>query len=157
MEQFQRSMLIGTMPSSSRILPHLYQGAQPPRGATLASNGFHVVVLCASEYQPASEDFWGVRVIRCPFNDSFTVPLTFAERRMIGDTVSRVVRELRCDRRVYISCHAGINRSGLVTALVVRELTGCNGKAARRWVQAQRPGSLSNPRFRAILDALEAP
>ena len=55
---------------------------------------------------------------------------------------------------VLVHCAAGVNRSGLVSALVVRELTGCSGLSARIQVQTMRPGALINPAYRKFLDDL---
>lgn len=55
---------------------------------------------------------------------------------------------------VLVHCAAGVNRSGLVSALVVRELTGCSGLSARIQVQTMRPGALLNPAYRKFLDDL---
>jgi protein-tyrosine phosphatase len=142
------------LPNHSRIFTHLYQGARPPTGPTLLANGFDVVVLCAEEYQRPPAAFMGIRVLSCPYGDSFHTPLTFDERRMIADTAARVAQATRGGARVYVSCAQGINRSGLVSALAVRQLTGCSGLEARRWVQKRRQGSLTNPIFAGLLDAL---
>jgi hypothetical protein len=54
--------------------------------------------------------------------------------------------------RVYVMCHHGMNRSGLVAGLILREL-GVSGDAAIARIAAARPGALSNRAFRAILEA----
>lgn len=148
------NQLMPRLPGCDRILPHLYQGEKPPTGPTMRAHGFDVVVLCASEYQPSGAEFAGARVLHAPFHDIFGVPLTFEEKRMIMNTAARVAQAVRSGSRVYVSCWQGINRSGLVTALAVRELTGCTGTEAMRWVQARRQGSLTNPQFQQLLRRL---
>lgn len=143
------------LPDCNRILPRLYQGAAPPADATLMLYGFNVLVLCAVEYQPKRELFGGLTLLRCPFDDNYDVRLTSAEKRLIFDTAARVVQALRAGARTYVSCAMGLNRSGLVTALVVREMTGSSGREARQWVQSRRPGALQNPHFGLLLDELE--
>ena len=142
------------LPDCNRILPRLYQGAAPPADATLMLYGFNVLVLCAIEYQPKRELFGGVTVLRCPFGDNYDVRLTSVERRLIFDTSARVIRALRAGARTYVSCAMGLNRSGLVNALVVRDMTGSSGREARQWVQSRRPGALQNPHFGLLLDGL---
>jgi protein-tyrosine phosphatase len=44
-------------------------------------------------------------------------------------------------------CHAGRNRSGLFSALLVMRLTGCIGDTAITRVRAGRPNALANPHF----------
>jgi hypothetical protein len=51
---------------------------------------------------------------------------------------------------VYVMCHHGMNRSGLMAGLILREL-GVSGEETVRRIVAARPGSLSNQAFRAIL------
>lgn len=138
----------------SRILPKLYQGARPPEGTELRDHHFDVVVLCAEEYQPPDEAFPGVEVLRCPFGDDSTRPLRAETRKMIAETAARVAERNRSGKRVYVSCQMGINRSGLVMALAVRELTAASGREAREWVQSRRQGSLRNRHFSSLLDAL---
>lgn len=60
-------------------------------------------------------------------------------------------------KRVLIHCAAGANRSGLVSAMVVRELSGENGSNCAAHVRARRPGALINPIVNAYLNALPEP
>jgi protein-tyrosine phosphatase len=98
-----------------------------------------------------------VRVIHCPFDDNYDVPLTASELTMVRNTAARVVFALRAGDRVYVSCHQGRNRSGLVVAHAVSYMTGCTGREAKQWVQARRPGSLQNPHFNQILEEVGRP
>lgn len=138
----------------SRILPRLYQGAKPPLGSALMLNRFDVLVLCAEEFQPPDEAFPGVEVLRCPFADDGVTRIDAVTRKAIFDTAARVARRVHQGKRVYVSCYQGINRSGLVVALAVRELTAASGREAREWVQSRRHGALRNKQFRELLDAL---
>jgi protein-tyrosine phosphatase len=154
-------MLDGAMlplPDCNRILPRLYQGARPPRGETMAMHGFQVIVLCAEEYQPRSASFGAIaRVYHCPFDDDQETPLAHATLRMVKNTAAFVARDLRLGARVYVSCNQGRNRSGLVTALAIRELLGTSGREAKAWVQVRRPNALTNAIFAGYLDGLPAP
>jgi hypothetical protein len=51
-------------------------------------------------------------------------------------------------------CNAGRNRSGLLSALIVRELTGLPGAAAMAVVRHHRPNAIANPNFERFLEAL---
>lgn len=53
--------------------------------------------------------------------------------------------------QLLVMCHHGMNRSGLMTGLVLREL-GLSGSEAINRIVAARPGSLSNRAFRAIVE-----
>ena len=66
--------------------------------------------------------------------------------------------EVACDlrtndgpERLLVMCHHGMNRSALVTGLVLREL-GLSGAEAVSRIVAARPGALSNRAFRAIVE-----
>jgi hypothetical protein len=61
---------------------------------------------------------------------------------------------IRLGKAVIVHCRAGRNRSGLLAALVVREVTGCTGKEALEIVQERRPNALANPHFCAYLRSL---
>jgi hypothetical protein len=145
-------------PHSSKILPRLYQGVAPPPGETMALHGVNVIVLCAQEIQPGAQHFPGVRVVlHCPFDDDYDVPLTASELNMVRNTAASVVRALRSGDRVYVSCRAGLNRSGLVVAHAVMYMIDCSGREAKQWVQSRRPRALSNPLFCQILDEIRRP
>jgi hypothetical protein len=55
---------------------------------------------------------------------------------------------------ILTSCNAGRNRSGLLSALIVRELTGLPGAAAMEVVRYHRPNAIANPHFEAFLRSL---
>lgn len=55
---------------------------------------------------------------------------------------------------VLTMCNAGRNRSGLLSALIVRELTGLPGAAAMAVVRQHRPNAIANPHFERFLEGL---
>ncbi len=74
----------------------------------------------------------------------------------LRDLAAEVARDLRAadgygPDRLLVMCHHGMNRSGLVTGLVLRELGLSGDEAVSRIVRA-RPGSLSNHAFRTIVE-----
>lgn len=56
-----------------------------------------------------------------------------------------------------VHCHAGRNRSGLLNALIARELLGLPGSEALGLVQERRPNSLANEKFAEFVASLPAP
>jgi protein-tyrosine phosphatase len=56
-----------------------------------------------------------------------------------------------------IHCVAGRNRSGLVGALVVRELHNLTGAQAMDWTRRCRPRAIDNVYFETFLNSLGAP
>jgi len=53
-------------------------------------------------------------------------------------------------RDVFVVCQHGMNRSGLVAGLLLREL-GLTGEDAVARIVSARPGALSNQTFRRLL------
>jgi protein-tyrosine phosphatase len=65
-----------------------------------------------------------------------------------------LARHIEHGGRVLTMCNAGRNRSGLLSALIVRELTGLPGAAAMQVVRTHRPNAIANPHFEAFLRSL---
>lgn len=126
----------------------LFQGAHPPPGRQLHDTGFHVLVLCAREHQHRAAEYPGLTVIRAPMDDGPVVPA------VARATAQEVARAIRGGWFVYIACHLGFNRSGLVSALALHELTGWSGKPCVRLVQLRRPGALNNEVFASYVARL---
>ena len=69
--------------------------------------------------------------------------------------VKLIARSVRRGKSVLVHCGAGLNRSGLICALVYRELTGCPGVEAVDHVRRCRKLSLFNTHFVSFIDALD--
>lgn len=134
---------------ADRIAPRLWQGSRPPTGLTLAQRGFDVLVLCAF-YQPPPEEFPGLQIARAPMHDSYAIP------DVAFDAARLVAVQLAVGQRVLVTCEAGFNRSGLVSALALWYLTGKPGVDCLWQVQTARPGALFNKVFAATLFHLPA-
>lgn len=65
-----------------------------------------------------------------------------------------LARYIEAGGRVLTMCNAGRNRSGLLSALIVRELTGLPGAAAMAVVREHRPNAIANPHFERFLEEL---
>jgi len=135
---------------ASEIAPGLYQGSEPPRGHALRHCGFDTLVLAAEEIQPGSVDFPGVTVVHAPNNDDGS-PITKGQWQTAVQAAELVARRVRGGERVLVTCAAGRNRSGLVSALALHMLTGISGAEAARIVKARRPNALTNRWFMAAL------
>jgi hypothetical protein len=67
--------------------------------------------------------------------------------------VQQMLGHLQSGRPLAAMCYGGRNRSGLVSALLVRRLTGCTAEEAIARVQTARRGALANSHFvRYILE-----
>jgi protein-tyrosine phosphatase len=72
-------------------------------------------------------------------------------------TVNWVCGALRAGRRVLVHCDAGLNRSGLVCALVVRVLHGVDGKTAITFIRICRSKwALCNETFVTYIKSKDA-
>jgi len=129
------------------IIPGLYQGSRPPQGDVLRRAGVDLLVLCAEEHQPRSSRFSVVDVAHAPLGDHLD-PLTSQEMEIIRLAALTVARELLTPGKVVlVTCSAGINRSGIVSAAAVMLLLKCSPRDAVTIVKDGRPGALRNRSF----------
>lgn len=139
------------------VYPGLWQGSRPVEGSALANLGFRGVVLCAMEHQPTASRFPGLHVVHAPNDDDFS-RLPTREELATAIKAARTVASLVSQRKkVLVTCHAGRNRSGLVSALAIHFLTGKEGLWCVKQITAVRPGALRNPGFQQVLANLSAP
>jgi hypothetical protein len=102
---------------------------------------FDVVVTLYADAQPAP---WGVEELRFGFPDAELTP-AFAERAIA--LARHAHRRWKDGARVLVRCQAGVNRSGLVTALVLM-LEGMDARDAIGLIRANRaPAVLANRAF----------
>lgn len=163
--QFEWIPSYATVPSAApgldahRVHPGLWQGSVPPTGSAVRKAGFDLVVLCAlvAEYrycygqEPESSLFPGVMLHCCPLDDAI---LSADELRRAKEAAHLVARVVRMRGRVLTSCMQGRNRSGLVSALALRKLTGISGVGAVERVKRARTNALTNDSFVAALERL---
>ena len=137
-----------------QILPRLFQGGTEddhvigeaiPADHYRGERRFDLVVTLYADAQPAP---WGVEEIRFGFPDGhlnksaiervLRIALTAHDRWLAGE-------------RVLIRCQAGVNRSGLVTAIVLM-LQGMSADEAISLLRERRsPLVLNNPDFERFL------
>jgi protein-tyrosine phosphatase len=130
-------------------------GAHSLRGEVLeaSSLGSSWLVDCAGDIDPSYRQATG-RWLACVFPD-LEGPLESSER--ISGVVRDVVDALvlgngAAPERVYVMCQHGMNRSGLVSGLILRGL-GFDQVETIRLIQAARPGALANDYFRKVLES----
>lgn len=136
---------------ATRLFPKLYQGSYPL--APIAPAGFRVLVLCAEELQFRSEEP-GVRTLRCPLYDNGEHVFTKSEWIEAVRTARAVADYVAHGWRTLVTCAQGRNRSGLVSALALYQLTGLSGEQCVEHIRNRRVGALSNDDFVAALYAL---
>jgi protein-tyrosine phosphatase len=127
---------------ATRVGSKLYMGSAP-HNPTIGAHGFHVVVLCAMEYQPDHRMFPGVQVVRVPLDDC-QITVDIANRGL--QAAAHVAACVRGGKRVLVTCAQGRNRSGLVAGLAM-VLNGKPGEDAVRDIQLVRPHALTNTTY----------
>lgn len=137
---------VHTTPECSKVAERLYQGSVPLPSGAVARAGFTLLVLAAQEYQfpPSASRQFGIPVVHAPIDDS---ELTEGEWRRAVSAARVVAVRHRAGAKVLVTCAAGLNRSGLVTALSIHLLTGCSGASAVRLVRERRENALFNRSF----------
>jgi protein-tyrosine phosphatase len=125
----------------------------PPKGTELRQAGFNLLVLCAYEYQPHASDFPGVSVLRVPLEDvSDAIPdqVLLAHVQPAASVIAGMVKD---GLQALVTCYMGLNRSGLVTGLALRQVTGWPGKdCVARIREARGPFALGNSQFRRLVE-----
>ena len=130
---------------------NLWQGSVPHTGSMLHNLGFDVLVLCAQEYQPPSNQFDGLQVIHAPNDDNFERRPSRAELMVAIDAAKEVAHSIASGLKVLVTCMAGRNRSGLVSAIAIHRLTQKPGVECIELIQSKRPHALRNPQFNWVL------
>lgn len=101
----------------NEIYPNLYQGGEP---ALELGYIFDYIVFCAEEIQPYEHEFLPAVSLFCPFDDNGVTKPSPSELIEIYETADRVAELVQDGNKVLVTCAAGINRSGLVTALALK-------------------------------------
>jgi hypothetical protein len=126
------------------VAPGLWQGGQPVDGVMLKPL-FDAIVLMADEWQPRY--LGGIDLIHAPIDDAERPP-TSTELYHIKYAAARVMGLLRQGKRVLVTCMMGWNRSGVVTAMVLKMYFGLTTEEAIQLVRQTRgPNALSNEYF----------
>jgi len=144
---------------------HSYNIIQPDLamgGAIIDSSAafeeFDILVLCAGEWQPhvnLPEEDKSKRVVRMPYDDS-KVALTKTVLQQLHKTAKELAEEHERGRRIVITCMAGRNRSGLLTALVLMERFKLPADEAIALIKEKRgPFALTNRTFTSYLLSLK--
>jgi protein-tyrosine phosphatase len=120
--------------------------------AELARLSVDTVVCLIKKTDPDLQGIEGLEYVNIPLSDSIEVDAVTAYR-----VCDLVVARLRAGRTVLLHCIVGKNRSGLTSALVVRELRGCSGAHALLLVRFGRPGAVTNRHFEEFLHRLPPP
>lgn len=117
---------------------------------------FQLLVLCAEEFQPSRHHFSPTTAIAYAPNDDSE--LTRAQFKIARQAAHEVARRVRLGHDALVTCIAGRNRSGLVTAMAIHILSGCGGREAARIVRTRRTTvdvpALTNENFVRTLERI---
>jgi hypothetical protein len=137
-----------------QILPGLFQGGTEddrvvgypvPADHYRGRDEFDLIVTLYADAQPAP---WGVEEMRFGFPDGRLTPAVIERVMRIAE---RAYRRWTDGDRVLIRCQAGVNRSGLVTALVLMH-AGMSAEEAIALIRDRRSQVvLCNGAFEAFL------
>lgn len=108
------------------------------------------LVLFMAEECPPLNHHTGAKVEYYPTDDAMMRPGSMEYIQMVATATKAAksaIKYLNNGQNVISSCHAGRNRSGLVTGLVLKELTNANPEQVVQWIQRKRQDALSNPSF----------
>lgn len=128
----------------------LWQGSRPPVGEQLAASGIDVLALTAEEFQPPADAFPGVRVLRLPLSDS-EERWSLARIRKLKKLARELAGYIRSGARALVTCSEGRNRSGLVSAYVLRRLTPLAPYNIVSYIRRAVPDALQNVQFVALI------
>lgn len=115
-----------------------------------------VIVLAAEEFQPPRGSGMldpAADIIYAPNDDAELIP---AQIQTATDAAVQVADALERGQVVLVTCFAGRNRSGLISALALHTLMGMSGRHASAFVRQARENALTNPNFSRFLDAIPA-
>lgn len=101
---------------------------------------------------PAEHRAAAARTIACVFVDTEGIPSPFWRvEQTVADAASAARGESgSAPTDIYIVCQHGMNRSGLITGLLLQAL-GLTPAAAIERIRSHRPGALSNHTFERLL------
>jgi len=124
----------------------LWQGSLPPIGTVLQEAGYDTLVLAASEFQ-SDISYQDIEVICAPGDDDHR-PHRMANFLPVWVSAAKIVVErVHSGKRVLVTCMAGLNRSGMVTALALKELTGWSGEVVVEHIRKNREHAMCNQTF----------
>lgn len=127
------------MDEATRLMPRFYLGSAPTENP-----GYTYIVLCAQEYQPDTLPGEGCQILRMPLSDDVR-PFSRLRREQLDGAAALIGRKWKQGHRVLVSCVMGRNRSALVSALAISEITGEHPGDVAIFIQNRRRDLLDVP------------
>lgn len=127
------------------IVPGLAQGSYPPKEAFQT---FDVIVYCAEEKQPRFRQPPNKYLFRLPLDDDPYRPIPVEAGQLIHQCAESVSQFVVRGHPCLTSCAQGLNRSGLISALVLVRAFRMKPKDAIQIIRRKRDrDALCNPMF----------
>lgn len=139
----------------TELLPgRLWQGGCPVDFEWVRRAGVSAIIdIADADAHPPAGETDGLLYVKAPLVDGGALPDPALTVRLATLAAGLVAD----GHTVLVHCTFGRNRSGLVAALVVREVLGISGADALAHVQAHRAGTVNNDTFADWLRTLPAP
>jgi hypothetical protein len=117
-----------SVPLFSHIEGPIWMGGCPVAGTDFHHQFDYIINLYGMKYEPAQKQV----VIYRPFLDSYDSP------NVDFKSLVKLICSLPNSAKVLIHCQAGLNRSGLVTALVMMQASNMSGQEAINLLREKR-------------------
>ena len=139
----------------------LHQAGAREIPGLLKSNDFDLIVLSAEEFQPealatSNQEFLRAERVYVPMDDSSRLEGEELRRtiELAKFAANKVIKTIMQGNNALVTCMAGLNRSGLISGLALRKLTGEDPQAIIDSIRRNRSVvALSNPLFAKIVKA----
>lgn len=125
----------------------LFQAGKSEIPGILAKNNISILILAAEEYQP--RDFIEVVKYYIPLDDNDR--MTLEEFKDIKRIAFLAALSIHNGGEVLSTCHQGRNRSGIISALILKYLTKCKGPQVIKHIKSQRRNALTNNFFNELI------
>jgi protein-tyrosine phosphatase len=135
------------------VLPGLWWSGLPDDWVQVRAQVDAVIDVADLGPGPSADELGDLTYLKAPLEDGEELP----DPLVLDHLTGLVVDLVRDGRRVLVHCTFGKNRSGLLLALIVRELLGCDGATALERVRAVRERAVNNDLFAQHLSGLPAP
>ena len=138
------------------IMPNMAQGSYPEPPLS-AFKDFDILVLCAKELQSKSTRAPnGKHLVRLPMEDDIYRPVMPKDAQRYHGTARELAKAVMRGKKVLVTCAQGVNRSGLITSLIVMNLTTLPGRDVVRMLRQRRKVGggaypLMNPMFESFV------
>jgi hypothetical protein len=145
----RHEIALASSSTANEVCRRLWMGGCPPPDFRVGRH-FDCLVLAAREYQ-VPWLFPGVRTALAVMDDDGS-PMTREEAAEAVRAAGKTIRWLSQGMRVLVTCFAGRNRSGLITALALCKGGGLDPDRAIYAIRMARgPDAFRNPYFEAFL------